>query len=160
MSRRMADVDVAFGSCGDADRELDRKFGAVGAQRRGLDQPTDERTVARLGKARESLGVAAAQALGNDDVGEKPADDVGARVAERAFGSGVELDDATVAVHADDAVEGRLDGRAQARLAALQLALALTSLGDVSYDGEHVRLTAIADRDDAQVGLEAGAVGA
>ena len=81
-------------------------------------------------------------------------------MAEAALGGGVELDDPAVAVHADDAVERRLDGRAQARLAALQLALALAPLGDVAHDREHVRLAAVADRDDAQVGLEGRAVGA
>src|SRR5204863_2136820 len=91
--------------------------------------------------------------------GEETPEHRRSRVAEAALGGGVELDDQAFAVHADDAVERRLDGRAQARLAALQLALALPPLGDVAHHREHVRLAAVADRDDAQVGLEGRAVG-
>ena len=156
---QMADVDVAVGRRRDADRELDRELAAVGAHRGRLDESPHERPFAGMGEPAQAFVVAGTQVLGNDHVGEEAAEHRRSRVAEAALGGGVELDDAPFAVHADDAVERRLDGRAQARLAALQLALALAPLGDVAHHREHVRLAAVADRDDAQVGLEAGPVG-
>ena len=104
--------------------------------------------------------MAAAQARRDDHVGEQAAEHGLAAVAEDALGGRVELDDAAVVVHPDDAVERGLDGRPQARLAALQLALAHAPLGDVADDREHVRLAAVVHRDHAQVGVEAAAVGA
>ena len=149
------------GAGGDADRELDRELAAVGAHRGRLDEAADERAFAGVRRSARRPSVwPLRSALGNDHVGEQAAEHRRRGVAEAALGGGVELDDAAFAVHADDAVERGLDGRAQARLAALQLALALAPLGDVAHHREHVRLAAVADRDDAQVGLEAAAVGA
>ena len=124
---QVADVDVAVGRGGDADRELDRELAAVGAHRGRLDQAADERALRRSCANRAQAVVVAARAGARDDhVGEQAAEHRRSRRwPKHALGGGVELDDAAFAVHADDAVERRLDGRAQARLAALQLALAL-----------------------------------
>ena len=80
-------------------------------------------------------------------------------VAEDPLGGRVELDDAAVAVHADHAVEGRVDGGAQARLAAQQCALALAPFADVAHDRQCVRLAALRERHHPQVDVEPAAVG-
>ena len=50
---------LPLGRGGDADRELDREFAAVGAHRGRLDQAADERALAGVGEPAQPFVVAA-----------------------------------------------------------------------------------------------------
>jgi hypothetical protein len=78
----VADVDVAVGRGGDADRDLDRELAAVGAHRRRLDQAADERDFASVREPAQAFVVAVAQARRDDHLREQAAEHRRSGVAE------------------------------------------------------------------------------
>ena len=108
--RRAGNVDAG-------DRELDREARAVGAHAVDLDPPVQHPRRAAGEVPREPSAVAVAQVRRHDQLRHLAADRLLARVAERALGGGVELDDAAAMVHRHDAVQRGLQRRAVALLA-------------------------------------------
>src|SRR4029453_806556 len=92
-----------------------REFGPVAAHHRQLEAAADPEALARRQIARQLATVALAQRRGNDQLAEIPAQRLGAGVAEGLLGGRIELDDASLAVDRDDAVERRGDDRPLAR---------------------------------------------
>ena len=126
------------------------------AQRHGLHQPSPADSRA---ETLQGADVRGAVAFRHEHARQHPSEHILAAVAEHPLGRRVEFDDAAVAVHADDAIEGSLDGGAQAGLAALQFALAAAPLADVTHGRKRMRPAALRERHDPQVGVEGGAVG-
>ena len=155
---QMAHEDAALGHGRDADRDFHRNLGAVRAHRRGFHQPAHHAPAVLRPEIPDAFLMILAQPLRDDHVGHPAAQDVFTGMAEHPLGRGVEFDDAALAVHRDDTVEGRLDGGAVAGLAALQFALAPAPFADVAHHGQRVRLAALHERHEPQVGIEGGAV--
>ena len=113
---------------------LHRELAAVVAQRRHLHAPAHHPRRAAGGHARHARGMGGAVLRRHDQRAHLQAQHVGAAAAEHGLGRRVELDDAALAVGADDAGDGVVDDGGLQRLglapALLQFALALEGLGD------------------------------
>ena len=110
-----ADVQLlAAGPLNLRDRQLHGKLRAVGAHRPHLEPPAQDGVVTGLAMPGET-GAMPFPEIGRDDqVRERPADRVVSAIAERALGSRVELDDAALHIHRDDAVERRFEDESEA----------------------------------------------
>src|SRR5580765_6950131 len=100
--------------------------------------------------------LAAARALGlrHEDIHYRPPDDIGGAISERALRRGVELDNASVLINRDDAVEGGVEHAGLARLALLNLvlhSLAREKLPDLCPNrGEHPQQVVVGPADAAR----------
>jgi hypothetical protein len=110
-------VVFAIGQLHPRDRQLDREFGAVAAQRIGLDAAVQHPADAAALEARQAVAVGGAVALGHDALVEVEAQHLVARPAEDLLGLRVPADDAALAVHPHHGVEGGVDDRLQLFLA-------------------------------------------
>jgi hypothetical protein len=128
--------DVAVGARRHADRQLHRELAAVGPHGMGFDQPPDVRPLAGAPEALHAIVVGAAVAWRDDQVGQRLAQCGIARMAEAAFGCGIELHHAAFAVHAHHTVEGGFDGGTQAGLALAQRLVGQLAFGDLPREGE------------------------
>ena len=104
----------------DADGELDLHLGAVGAQRRHLDAPADQRAATAGGVAREPVAVRLAKGRRHQEIGQLAAEDVRFPKAEGLLGRGIEFEHAAGRVNRDHAVERDIDDGAVVRFAFAQ----------------------------------------
>ena len=115
---------AAFGDVGDErvkgpsvvlgqrrDRHLDGKLASVGAQCAEFHALIEQRALAGLLKAAQSLPVGVAIALGDDRVGQHPSNGIGAREAEHLLGARVPVRDPTLFIHRDERIVGDIENR-------------------------------------------------
>ena len=129
------------------DRQLDLDLLAVGAQRRQLQPPSQHPLLAGVEETAHPRLVRRAHLRRDDHVGKQAPHHVGAGMSEGPLGRRVELEDAAIVTHGDDAVEGALDRGAHALLALAQAAFLLLALGDVVH-GDHCTQQSAARRAD------------
>ena len=98
-----------------ADRQLDRNLVPGAVQRHHLDAAVDDRPGPAVDEAVQPRGVGVAHARRNDDLGHRPAEDLGAFPAEGRLRLIIPVGDATVVVHRDEGV-GRVRQDAEGAL--------------------------------------------
>jgi hypothetical protein len=118
------------------DHELDRKLGAIGANRMRFRAPQGDARLAALEVALDAATMRFAKARRDDALDHRCADRLGARLAEHRLGRRIELDDAPVTINGDDGIERRIDDRPKRLLALPQRELSRLVLGDVLRDSE------------------------
>ncbi len=99
-------VDVVAG-----DGQLDRDLAAVAPHRAQLEPAAEDAGLAGGEVPRDRPLVRRAEVRRDDQLRDRPAARVGAVVSERALGGGVEVDDAALGVHRDDAVQRDVEDR-------------------------------------------------
>ena len=140
------------GQVGAGDDQLDRKLAAVRAHALRLDRVAAERPVPRSHVPREPSAMRVAPGRRDDQLGQFAPDHLLGAVAERALGRAVDLDHVAVVVHRDDAVEGRVQDRALARVARAQVGLGPAALDEL----RDLRAEAVHRGQQARVGHERG----
>ena len=120
---------------GPVDGKLDGQLAAVGATGDDLHAPSQHGAVAVLAIALHPRVVGIAEALGDDQVGQRFSDRLFATIAEGLLRGRIEGDDLACTVHADDGVECGLDRGPQGLFDAF-------ALGDLACDGDQAVDTA------------------
>ena len=119
------------------DRDLDRELAPVGAHGSQLDPQAEDRAAAGLEVTCEGLAMLVAERRRDDQVDHELPQRLVAEVAERLLGGRVEVDDATLVVDGDHAVEGGVEDRDLARVRLLELELGLAMAAPLLAVGEH-----------------------
>ncbi len=118
------------------DRHLDGDLGAVRVQGLELESLPEPRLRGRRMEAREAVAVRIAKAFREEDVAEALSHERGTLVTQCGLRGGVHGLHASVCVHDDDAVGGRLEDRRCARLGCREPASCVVHRADDPRDGE------------------------
>ena len=121
----------------DIDSQLSGELGTVGPPCSDFQAFAQVRAIAGAEIMHHALYVRAAKTLGNDQFGQGLAHDLLLAIAKTGFRSGIELDDIAFAVHADNAIQRRFHGGAQAVFAFGQGLFTLLAFGNIAGNGQY-----------------------